>query len=242
MNDDAQFRADGAREISAMGGDAELRHLTRRWMDQANQRRYSYHFTWMGVPIIQYPQDILAMQEIVWSMRPEVIVETGVARGGSLVFYASMLELLGCGEVIGIDIDIRPHNRAAIEGHPMARRIRLVQGSSIDHAIVEAVHQMVGGRRALVVLDSNHTHAHVLAELFAYASLVPVGGHLVVMDTVIEDMPTDSFPDRPWGPGNNPKTAVQEFLASHPNFTTEVDIHNKLLITVAPGGYLRRTS
>lgn len=240
MNDSEAFKKDGEREVAAMAADPELRSAARKLMDLANAKKYSYHFTWLGLPIIQYPQDMVAMQEIVWRTRPEVIVETGVARGGSLIYYASLLAMLGRGEVIGVDIDIRPHNRQAIESHPLADRIRLVQGSSIGQEVIDAVLSRVGNRRALVVLDSNHTHAHVLAELRAYAGLVPPGGYLVVMDTVIEDLPPDAFPDRPWKVGDNPKTAVAAFLAERSDFEVDQHIEGKLLLTVAPGGYLRR--
>jgi len=202
--------------------------------------KYSYNFSWLGRPIIQYPQDIIAMQEIVWDVKPDLIIETGIAHGGSLIYYASLLELVGHGEVLGIDIDIRPHNREAIEAHPMFKRISLLEGSSIAPDTVEQVRKVAEGKRVLVALDSNHTHDHVLAELEAYAPLVAIGSYCVVMDTVVEDMPEDFFPDRPWGPGNNPKTAVWEYLKTHPEFEIDKQIEHKLLITVAPDGYLRR--
>jgi cephalosporin hydroxylase len=194
----------------------------------------------MGRPIIQYPQDMIAMQEILWDVRPDLIIETGIAHGGSLVYYASLCQLMGHGEVLGIDIDIRPHNRAAIESHPMAGRIRMLEGSSIDAGMVERVREAARGKRVLVVLDSNHTHAHVLAELEAYAPLVSVGSYCVVFDTVVEDMPSDAFPDRPWGVGDNPKTAVHAFLARDDRFEIDRDIEAKIQITVAPDGYLKR--
>ena len=211
--------------------------------------KYSYNFSWLGRPIIQYPQDIIAMQELTWSIQPDLIIETGIAHGGSLIFYASMLELnAACGgpqdaEVLGVDIDIRAHNRAAIEAHPMFKRISMIQGSSIAPEIIEQVQTKAEGkRRVLVYLDSNHTHEHVLAELKAYAPLTSVGSYCVVFDTVIEDMPAEMFPDRPWGPGNNPKTAVREYLKSHPEFEIDKQIDHKLLISVAPEGYLKRVA
>lgn len=234
------FRADCEAEITAQGGDAELRELSRRWVDAASARKYSYHFEWMGRPFIQYPQDMIAMQEILWQVRPDLVIETGIAHGGSLVYYASILELLGHGEVLGIDIDIRPHNRQAIEAHPMFRRIRLIEGSSIADPVVQQVKDAAAGKRVLVVLDSNHTHEHVLAELTHYAPLVAVGSYCAVLDTVVEDLPAGAFPDRPWGRGNNPKTAVKTYLQSHPEFAIDERIEHKLLITAAPDGYLRR--
>ena len=190
-----------------------------------------------GLPIIQYPQDIIAMQEILWRVRPDLVIETGIAHGGSLVFYASILELIGNGYVLGIDIDIRPHNKAAIEAHPMARRIQLLEGSSVVPDIVEKVRQAARGKRTLVVLDSNHTHEHVRTELELYAPLVSVGSYCVVMDTVVEDMPSDAITDRPWFSGNSPKTAVFDYLKTHPEFAVDVEIDNKLLLSVAPSGY-----
>lgn len=215
--------------------------LSRQWLKEAANIRYGYNFTWMGRPIIQVPQDIIAMQEIIWQVQPDLIIETGIAHGGSLIFYASMLELLGGeGQVIGVDIDIRDHNRVEIETHPMHKRITMIQGSSVDDGIVQQVYDLTKVRKPiLVVLDSNHTHAHVLRELELYSPLVTRGSYLVVFDTVVEDMPEDFFPDRPWGKGNNPKTAVWEFLKTNDRFVVDKDIENKLLITVAPDGYLR---
>jgi cephalosporin hydroxylase len=211
--------------------------------------QYSYNFSWLGRPVIQYPQDIIAMQELIWSIQPDLIIETGIAHGGSLIFSASMLELnAACGgprdaEVLGVDIDIRAHNRAAIEAHPMSKRIAMIQGSSIEPEIIEQVKDRAGARqRIMVCLDSNHTHEHVLAELRAYAPLISVGSYCVVFDTIIEDIPDGAFADRPWGPGNNPKTALLEYLMAHPEFEIDKQMNSKLLISVAPDGYLRRVS
>jgi len=240
MDDHKEFMADCAREVRAQGEDAEFVRLTRAWMDRAQKLKYSYHFNWMGRPIIQYPMDIIAMQELVWQVQPEIVIETGVARGGSLIFYASMLQLLGRGEVLGIDIDIREHNRAAIESHPMAHRIRMIQGSSLDDAVVAQAADAARGKKTLVVLDSNHTHAHVLGELERYAPLVSPGSYCVVMDTVVEDMPVELFGDRPWAPGDNPKTAVHAWIKDHPEFEIDHAMDARLAISVAPHGYLRR--
>jgi cephalosporin hydroxylase len=229
--------------ISRMAADVDLAALAHRLFVKSCEYRYSYNFTWLGRPIIQFPQDIIAMQEIIWSVKPDLIVETGIAHGGSLIFYASMQELIGGnGRVLGIDIDIREHNRVEIEKHPLAKRISMIQGSSTDEEVVQQVRNFAEGKRSkrvLVVLDSNHTHDHVLRELKLYSSLVKQGSYVVVFDTIIEDMPTDFFPDRPWGKGNNPKTAVWEFLKTDDRFLIDKDIENKLLITVAPDGYLR---
>jgi cephalosporin hydroxylase len=228
-------------KIAAMAADPEIGRLSRELFDRVNAHNYSYNFTWMGRPVIQFPQDLVALQEIIWEVRPELIVETGIAHGGSLVFSASMLELIGGpGHVVGIDIDIRAHNRVAIEEHPMARRITMIEGSSTAEAVVSQVRGHAEGRsRVLVILDSNHTHQHVLEELDLYSPLVTPGSYLVVFDTVIEDMPPDAFPDRPWARGDNPKTAVHEFLARSDRFEIDKEISDKLLITVAPDGYLR---
>lgn len=239
--DREQFDADNRARIAAMAGDGAFRALTREWFNASCRHRYSYHFTWLGLPVIQYPQDLIAMQEIIWRTRPELIVETGIARGGSLVFFASMLEMLGsAGRVVGVDVDIREHNRAAIERHPLSKRIAMLDGSSIDAAIVKEVRAIARTIRSiLVVLDSNHTHAHVLRELELYSPLVRKGNYLIVMDTVVESLPAELFGDRPWGPGNNPRTAVNAFLKDNDRFRLDEEIENKLLLTVAPGGYLK---
>ena len=203
---------------------------------------YIYNFDWLGLPIIQLPQDIVAIQEIIWQTKPDVIIETGVARGGSLMLSASILHLLnGSGKVIGVDIDIRSHNREAIEKHPLAHRIELIQGSSIEQNTVNQVKRhLKSNHKIMVILDSNHTYEHVLNELEIYNCFVTKDCYLVVMDTAIEDMPKEEFSDRPWGPGNNPKTAVWEFLNKNDNFIIDKNIENKLLITVASDGYLKK--
>lgn len=236
-----QFDEHNRNAISIMGGDQEMAELTRRWFQRASALEYSYHFKWLGLPIIQFPQDMIALQELVWNVQPDLIVETGVARGGSLIFYASLLELIGNdGTVIGIDIDIRPQNRKAIEAHPMARRVKLLQGSSVADEIVEEVfRQAAQAKRVLVILDSNHTHEHTLEEMRCYSPLVDKGSYLVVLDTVIEDMPAAFSKERPWGPGNNPKTAVHEFLKTDRRFEIDRSIQHKLQITVGPDGYLK---
>lgn len=253
-----QFKQECDREIEAIGRDKSLIAATRDWINRANVQKYSYHFEWLGRPIIQYPQDIVAMQELIWRVKPDLIIETGIAHGGSLIFSASMLAQLDmCDAIeagttlnpressrllIGLDIDIRAHNRAAIEAHPMASRIKMLQGSSVDPQIIAEVKKIAAGyKRILVCLDSNHTHEHALAELEAFAPLVTPGSYCVVFDTIIEDLPADSFPDRPWGRGDNPKTAVWEYLKSHPEFSIDKSIDHKLLISVAPDGYLHRT-
>ena len=220
--------------------------LSKQFFTETVREKYSYNFTWMGRPIIQYPQDLVAMQEIIWNVKPELIIETGIAHGGSLIFYASLLELIsisgmGQGTVLGIDIDIRKHNRKEIESHPMFKRIEMIQGSSIDPDIVDRViNKSKGKKNILVVLDSNHTHSHVLAELEAYSELTSVDSYCVVFDTAIDDLPDALSNDRPWGVGNNPKTAVKSFLEQNDNFIVDETIQQKLLLTVAPHGFLKR--
>lgn len=223
--------------------DAEWQAQSRCWMRRAFEQKYMYNFSWMGRPIIQTPVDMIAMQELIWQVKPQIIIETGVAHGGSLLFYASLLELLGEGEVIGIDIDIRAHNRAAIEAHPMTKRLHLIQGSSTSAEVIEQVHARVAGKkRVMVCLDSNHTEAHVLAELDAYSNLVSEGSYLVVFDSVVEDLPQGFFSDRPWNVGDNPKTAVHKWLSGNPQFAIDRDFESKLLLTVCPDGFLKRVS
>ena len=254
MND---FQNEIRERLRAAKSDARLRAASRAFTEASVASRYSYNFGWMGRPIIQYPQDIVAMQELVWSTRPDLIVETGIAHGGSLVLSASLLALLDLADaeragtvldphapqrrVLGIDIDIRAHNRAAIEAHPMARRIDMIEGSSIADEVVAQVRRIASHHpRVMVCLDSNHTHAHVLAELEAYAPLVTPGCYCVVFDTVIEDLERGSFADRPWDVGDNPRTAVAAFLAANGAFVVDEDMDAKLQVSVAPGGYLRR--
>ena len=233
--------------INDNGQNAELIDAAHAFTKASTRPKYSYNFSWLGRPIIQYPGDIVAVQELIWSIQPDLIIETGIAHGGSLIFSASMLELnAACGGpqnagVLGVDIDIRAHNREAIEAHPMFKRISMIQGSSIAPEVIEQVKAKAAGKqRVLVCLDSNHTHDHVLAELEAYAPLTSMGSYCIVFDTIVEDMPADMFPDRPWGPANNPKTAVWEWLKTHPEFEIDKQIDYKLLISVAPDGYLRR--
>ena len=260
MSEKTKFEQEVRDNVDAIGKDDELRRDTLQWMIRAGgDYRYSYNFSWMGRPIIQYPQDIVGMQELIWRVRPDLIVEMGIAHGGSLICNASMLALLEYSEaveagtvldpakpqrkVLGVDIDIRQHNRAAIEAHPMAGRIEMIEGSSVDAGTIAQVREFAASyNNVMVVLDSNHTHKHVLAELEAYAHLTAVGSYCVVFDTVVEDVPDEYSTDRPWGKGDNPKTAVWEYLKSHPEFEIDKDIENKLLITVAPDGFLRRVS
>lgn len=203
--------------------------------------KYTYNFTWLGRPIIQYPPDIIAMQEIIWEVKPDLIIETGIAHGGALIFYASLLELLGKGRVVGIDIEIRPHNKKAIQSHFLYKRISLLEGSSVSKEVLKKVTAYAKNKKKILVcLDSNHTHEHVLCELNLYSSFVSKGSYLVVFDTVIEDLPSLLNKDRPWKKGNSPKSAVSDFLRKNKNFKVDKNVENKLIITTNPDGYLKR--
>jgi cephalosporin hydroxylase len=252
-----EFEQGTKKRIRNNAANPSLKATAASFARESIRAQYSYNFLALGRPIIQYPQDMAAVQEMIWRIRPDLVIETGIAHGGSLILSASMLALLDYCDavdadeplnpkatrrrVLGIDIDIRAHNRAAIEAHPMAHRIDMLQGSSIAPEIIAEVRKRAAGHeRVMVILDSNHTHEHVLAELDAYAPLVSPGSYCVVFDTVIEDLPAGMYPDRPWDVGNNPKTAVREFLSRNHDFKVDEDMEAKLLITVAPGGYLKR--
>lgn len=263
------FAAQNAGTIATYAHDTEWRGASDRWLDLAFRRRYMYHFSWLGRPIIQLPADMIAMQEVIWQVKPDLVVEMGIADGGSLVLSASVLALLDLVDartenpnepirprrsVLGVDIDIRPHNRRAIEEHPLADWIEMFEGSSVDPAMVDRVGGVVAGhQRILVVLDSNHTHEHVTAELEAYTPMTSVGSYCVVFDTIVDDLAADVFPDRPWGEGNNPKTAVKAYLDrlsvtpqrgfdDRPlHFVVDRTVEDKLMLSVAPHGFLRRT-
>ena len=237
--------------------DSKLEKSASKFIAESTVPKYSYNFSWLSRPIIQYPQDIVAMQELIWEVKPDLIIETGIAHGGSLILSASMLAMLDYCDaietgakldpsttrrrVLGVDIDIRDYNRAEIEAHPMSHRIDMIQGSSVHIETINKVHEVAKEyKRVMVFLDSNHTHDHVLAELEAYAPLTSKDSYCCVFDTVIEDLPDEMFTDRSWGKGDNPKTAVWEYLKNNPEFEIDTNITSKLLITVAPDGYLRR--
>lgn len=232
-------RKQAARDMYA---DASLQELSLEWMKKAYEYKYPYNFTWLGRPIIKFPQDIVAIQEIVWNVKPDLIIETGIAHGGSLILSASLLQLLG-GErtVVGVDIDIRKHNREALENHPLHNTITLLEGSSTDPGIIEQLSQIAANHSSvMVMLDSYHTHDHVLHELQLYSQFVSIDSYLVAPDTFIEFFPAGFFSDRPWDVGNNPYTALQEFLKHNDQFVVDQELENKLLITEGIGGYLKR--
>ena len=252
-----QFKIEKRERITSFGSNNELNKLSQDWLKMSMAAKYVYNFEWLGRPIIQYPQDIVAVQELIWEVKPDLIIETGIAHGGSLILSASMLAMLDVCDaleqgrkmdpkasnrkVIGIDIDIRSHNLRAIQNHPMSNWIMMLEGSSVENKIINQVYDLSKKYpKIMVFLDSNHTHEHVLRELEAYALLTSVGSYCVVFDTFVEDVPDNLFPDRPWSPGNNPKTAVHEYLDSNENFQIDRSIQNKLQITVAPDGFLKR--
>ena len=257
MSPEEQFAQERLQRLEDYSEDARLKSRAHDWVFHSMQQKYLYNFDWLGRPIIQYPEDMVAIQELIWKVKPTLVIETGIAHGGSLVLSASMLAMLDYCEavetgstldprksrrrVVGIDIDIRSHNRSAIEEHPLSGLISMVEGSSVDQHVIDEVHQLAAGHETVMVfMDSNHTHEHVLGELNAYAHLVTKGSYCVVFDTFVEDMPPKYFPDRPWDKGNSPKTAVREYLKSHSEFEIDKSIDNKLLISVAPDGYLLR--
>ncbi len=241
MNPNSQFETEKKERIEKIAKDDNFKNLSIQWFIESVNNKYSYNFNWLGRPIIQYPQDIVALQELIWTVKPDLIIETGIAHGGSLIFSASMQELIGgSGQVLGIDIDIREHNKIEIEKHTMSKRIKMIQGSSTDENILRKVYNFAKDKkRILVVLDSNHTHEHVLKELISYSPLVTKNSYLIVFDTIIEDLPTTFYADRPWGRGNNPKTAVREFLKNNDRFIIDKEVENKLTITTAPDGFLK---
>jgi len=257
MSEVDKFKKEVAENIDNLGKSNDLKELSFEWIEKTAKYNYSYNFSWLGRPLIQFPQDIVAFQELVWTIKPDLIIETGIAHGGSLIMNASYLALLDYTEaiesnqkltptrskrkILGIDIDIRKHNKNAILAHPLSSMIEMIEGSSVDSDIVKQVHEIASGfKKVMVILDSNHTHDHVLSELNLYSNLVSKGSYCVVLDTAIDDMPEDMFPDRPWGKEDNPKTAVHEFLKQNPKFEIDKAIEDKLLITVAPSGFLKR--
>ena len=246
MNESKKFENHNKKIIKQMNKDVGFLNLSKKWLLQSLKHQYSYHFTWLGLPIIQYPQDIIATQEIIWNVKPDLIIETGIARGGSLIFSASILQMIGKGSVLGIDIDIRKHNKIAIKKHPLSKRITMIEGSSIDEKVVNKVKTIAKTKkRILLFLDSNHTYEHVLKELELYSSLVKKGSYIIVFDTIIDDIPNNwwgkHISTRPWNKKNNPKSAVKDFVLKNNRFKIDHTIDNKILLTVAPSGFLKCT-
>ncbi len=242
MDPIAQFQQERAADIADMSQDEQLKKMSLEWMIKADKYKYTYNFSWLGRPIIKFPNDIVFMQEIIWEVKPDLIIETGIAHGGSIIFSASMLELLGGdGQVVAVDIDIRQHNRREIEMHPMYKRIIMLEGDSTSSAIVNQIQEIAQKKsKVMVFLDSLHTHGHVLKELELYSPIVSVGSYLVLPDTFIEFFPKGYYVDRPWDVGNNPMTALREFMAKNDNFIIDREKADKLMITEAFDGYLKK--
>ena len=235
-----EFEKRNEEKIKLMSQDKALANVSKKWFLKGYNYEYSYHFKWLGIPIIQYPQDIIAIQEIIFRVKPDLIIETGIAHGGSLILSASILELIGKGSVLGVDIDIRKHNRIQIEKHPLFKRISMIEGSSIAKSVFKKVYDFAKRKKKVMVfLDSNHTYEHVLQELKLYSPLVTKGSYLVVYDTVIDEMSDSFFTNKSWNKKNNPKKAVKKFLEKNNRFKIDRSIDKKLLITVAPDGYLK---
>jgi cephalosporin hydroxylase len=243
MNPIEDFKKEREEAMLAMANDAELKQKSIDWMLHSDKYKYTYNFSWMGRPIIKYPQDIQIMQELIWDVKPDLIIETGIAHGGSIIFSSSMMELLGNGgKVIAVDIDIRKHNRDEIEAHPMMKNITMLEGSSIDENIVQQIADYAKDfKKVMVVLDSNHSHNHVLRELELYTPLVSIDSYILLPDTFVEFFPKGYVTNRPWDVGDNPFTAMEAFLKTSINFIKDESITNKLLITEAlGGGYLKK--
>ena len=257
MNYFKKFKETSYENISKMSKDANLKNISNEWIKEITQYKWAFNFEYLGLTAIQFPNDVWALQEIIWKTKPDLIIETGVAHGGSLIFSASMLAILDLSEklqkkeiydpkeskkmVLGIDIEIRKHNKQKILDHPFSNYIELIEGSSTDKELFQKVLKIAKSyNNVLVILDSNHSHDHVLEELKLYSQLINIGSYCIVLDTIIEDMPKNFFNDRPWDKGNNPKTAVYEFLKNNSCFEIDNQICNKLLITVAPDGFLKR--
>lgn len=239
---DEEFEQRNKKFINSMNKNKSLLKKSKDWIDNVFDYEYVYHFRWLGRPIIQFPQDMVAVQELIWKIKPDFIIESGIARGGSLIFYASILELLNHGKIIGVDIDIRKHNRIEIENHTLFKRIKLIEGSSIDDSVIHKIKKIIKDKKKIMILlDSHHTEQHVLEELEKYSPFVRSGSYVVVFDTIIEDMKKHHSKNRPWNHGNNPKTAVSKFLKKNKRFKIDKEIQKKLLITSCPDGYLKCT-
>lgn len=240
MMSNAGFQKRNKKLIKLMSNDKKIQNISREWFDNVFNYEYSYHFSWLGRPIIQFPQDMIAIQELIWKIKPDLIIETGIAHGGSLIFSASILEIIGKGEVIGIDIDIRKHNKESIEKHSMFKRIKMIEGSSVSKNIINQVYKLAKNKKKILIfLDSKHTEKHVLKELEFYSPLVTKGGYVVVFDTIIEDLPEKFVQNRDWGKNNNPKSAVNKFLKKNNKFKIDKNLEKKLLVTAAKDGYLK---
>ncbi|QFT91356.1 Rhamnosyl O-methyltransferase precursor [Roseovarius sp. THAF9] len=245
-DDREEFAEKQKRNAARLGEASGVYRKSDDLMLALNEYDYPYLWSWMGVPIIQLPADIMATQEVIWQTKPDVIIETGVARGGSVLFMASMLEMIGKGQVIGVDVDIRAHNRETIENHPMSKRVTLIEGGSVDEGVLEQVRSEIPeGARVMAVLDSDHSRKHVLDECRAYGAMVTAGCYLVVADTVVGHWTEDQAPknrSKHWYQGNEPLAARNEYLAETDRFQIDPEINGKLVMSSSPGGYLKCVS
>jgi len=241
MSDIKKFQKFRKQNIKRLGKDKSLKRIAIDFIKKSGKYHYSYNFDWLGMPIIQFPQDVMALQEIFWKIKPEIIIETGVARGGSLIFYASLMKMVNKnGLVIGIDVNIKKHNLKKIKKHFLYKNIKLMTGSSVDQKIIKKLHQQTKNKKIMVVLDSDHSLKHVYKELKLYSNFVSKGSYMIVLDATIDNMPNDYFLNRSWNKNNNPKKAVKLFLKKNKNFVVDEQIENKLLITSAYSGFLKK--
>ena len=244
QDDRAEFEKQKQLDVDRLGKDKNVFEISKNTIMALDSYNYTYLWSWMGLPIIQWPADIMATQEVIWRIKPDVIIETGVARGGSMVFLASMLKLIGKGKVIGVDIDIRPHNRKAIEEHPLAEFIELIEGPSTSKRVLNRVSELIKPQDVvMVILDSDHSYDHVLDECRAYSRFVSVGSYLVVADTFVGHLNQDEAPknrSKLWYKGNEPLAARDAFLSESEDFQIDHTVNDKLVLSSSPGGYLLR--
>ena len=243
MDDRDAFLADRRRNSVALGQDEAAFTASVEAVVRADRHSYAYLWTWLGVPIIQLPADVMATQEVVWDCKPDVVIETGVARGGSLIFMASLLTLIGKGKIVGVDIDIRAHNRRSIEEHALTNLVTLIEGPSTDPETIARVRETIpDGASVMVILDSDHSYDHVLDELRVYGPLVTPGQFLVVADTLLGRLTPEQTPKARadvWEPGNEPLSALREYMRETDRFSIDEAINGKLILSSSPGGYLR---
>ena len=238
-----KFHEERKNDIKLMEKDTKFKEMSLKWMLHADKYKYTYNFSWLGRPIIKFPSDMMVQQELIWKLKPDLIIETGIAHGGSIIFSASMMEMTGVkGEVVAVDIDIREHNKKLIKKHPMYKRITMYEGSSLDPSIIKKIKQhKKNKKRVMVILDSLHTHEHVLKELKIYTPFVTLGSYCILPDTFIEFFPSGYYShNRPWDVGNNPYTAMKSFLRKNKKFTIDKQLSSKAMISETIDGYIKR--
>lgn len=234
------FDNERIRLLDSLGENDSLKSQGLDFVNSSNHKKYAYVWNWLGLPVIQMPEDLIKVQEIIFETKPDFVIETGVAWGGSLLFYSSILNSIGHGDVIGIDITIPEHNRANIMRSIGSERINLIEGSSVSEDIVNKIESIVPkGSKVLLILDSHHTHEHVLAELELWSPLVTSGNYIVVCDTIVEYIEAPADRVRDWGKGNNPATAVNQFLSKNSRFSLDNEYNLKSFTSFHPGGFLQ---